>query len=204
MKIFHIQAAMPLCTNTFLLIGDQGHAVAIDPNAPAQRYLDVLKENNAQLAAILLTHAHYDHMGSVAQLRRETGASLMVSELDSNPHMDERLFPPLENVTCYEDGNHFSVDDMDFQVIATPGHTSGSVCLLCGNVLFSGDTLFCGDIGRTDLETGSMPQMNASLCRLAAKVPDEVQVLPGHGPFSTMGQEKENNYYLRAAMEEQQ
>lgn len=204
MKIFHIQAAMPLCTNTFLLIGDQGHAVAIDPNAPAQRYLDVLKENNAQLAAILLTHAHYDHMGSVAQLRRETGASLMVSKLDSNPHMDERLFPPLENVTCYEDGNHFSVDDMDFQVIATPGHTSGSVCLLCGNALFSGDTLFCGDIGRTDLETGSMPQMNASLCKLAAKVPDEVQVLPGHGPFSTMGQEKEKNYYLRAAMEEQQ
>lgn len=204
MKIFHIQAAMPLCTNTFLLIGDQGHAVAIDPNAPAQRYLDVLKENNAQLAAILLTHAHYDHMGSVAQLRRETGASLMVSELDSNPHMDERLFPPLENVTCYEDGNHFSVDDMDFQVIATPGHTSGSVCLLCGNVLFSGDTLFYGDIGRTDLETGNMPQMNASLCKLAAKVPDEVQVLPGHGPFSTMGQEKEKNYYLRAAMEEQQ
>ena len=93
---------------------------------------------------------------------------------------------------------------MDFQVIATPGHTSGSVCLLCGNVLFSGDTLFCGDIGRTDLETGSMPQMNASLCRLAAKVSDEVQVLPGHGPFSIMGREKEKNYYLRAAMEERQ
>lgn len=202
MKVFHIQAATPLCTNTFLLIGDQGHAVAIDPNAPAQHYLDLLREHHAHLAAVLLTHGHYDHMGSVAELRKATGASLMVSELDAAPHVDERLFPPLDQVSCYGDGDHFSVDDMDFQVIATPGHTSGSVCLLCGEYLFSGDTLFCGDIGRTDLETGSMAQMNASLRKLAAQVPDDVQVLPGHGPFSTMEQEKSRNYYLRAAMED--
>ena len=204
MKIFHIQASMPLCTNTFLLIGEQGHAVVIDPNAPAQRYLELLQQQNAQLVAVLLTHGHYDHMGAVAQLREKTGASLMMSQLAASPHMDERLFPPVHDVTCYTDGEKFCIDDMEFQVIATPGHTSGSVCLLCGGNLFSGDTLFCGEIGRTDLETGSMVQMNASLRKLAALgLDDDTRVLPGHGPFSTMGKEKEANYYLSAALEDQ-
>jgi glyoxylase-like metal-dependent hydrolase (beta-lactamase superfamily II) len=88
---------------------------------------------------------------------------------------------------------------MHFHVLCTPGHSQGSVCLLCGDLLFSGDTLFCGDIGRTDLSGGSEQQMRHSLARLWDAVPDDTQVLPGHDVFSTMAQEKQTNAYLKAA-----
>ena len=140
MKIYHIPAAPPLYTNTFLLVGENGLAAAVDPAAGAQEYLRLLEE----------------------------------------------------------DGEEIRVDtDLAFRVIATPGHSAGSVCLLCGGLLFSGDTLFAGDVGRTDLPGGSWDTLRKSLKKLCAAVTENVQVLPGHEEFSTMDRERAKNRYLQ-------
>lgn len=202
MQVYHIPGPAPLYTNSFLLIGSEGHAVAIDPNADAQRYLDVLEENGASLTQILLTHGHFDHVGAVAALRLATGARVHLNAADAAGAQDRRLFPFTDPDCAFADGEVLDVDDMRFHVIATPGHSAGSVSLLCGELLFCGDTLFCGDAGRTDLEGGSETQLLESLAKLAAQVPDAAQVLPGHGEFSVMEQEKRTNPMLRKALGE--
>ena len=174
MQGFHIPAAPPLYTNTFLLISDAGHAVVIDPAAEMHSYDEILKQHNATLTTILCTHGHYDHVGSAAALKAEWNATLYCEKADL---AGDRMYPH------------------------TPGHTPGSVVLLCGEHLFCGDTLFAGSIGRTDLEGGSSAQMADSLRKLAQlPIPRETQVLPGHGEFSTFGAELDNNYYIRSAL----
>ena len=100
----------------------------------------------------------------------------------------------------YEEGGVVRVDEMEFTVWHTPGHTPGSVCLLCGGYLFTGDTLFAGSIGRTDLPGGSSRQMEDSLRKLAGlPIPEGAQVLPGHGDLSTFGEELKHNWYIKSA-----
>ena len=155
MQAFHIPGAAPLYTNTFLLISDAGHAVVIDPAADAQTYDKILKENHARLTTILCTHGHYDHVGSAEALRTEWNAKLYCEAADL---AGDRMYP-LSAADCgYAEGETVSVDELQFTVWHTPGHTPGSVVLLCGEYLFCGDTLFAGSIGRTDLEGGSSAQ----------------------------------------------
>ena len=198
MQAFHIPGAAPLYTNTFLLISDAGHAVVIDPAADAQTYDKILKENNAQLTTILCTHGHYDHVGSAEALRTEWNAKLYCEAADL---AGDRMYP-LSAADCgYAEGETVSVDELQFTVWHTPGHTPGGVVLLCGEYLFCGDTLFAGSIGRTDLEGGSSAQMAESLRKLAKlPIPRGTQVLPGHGEFSTFGDELDNNYFIRSAV----
>ena len=175
MKAFHLLGAAPLYTNSFVLISDAGHAVVIDPAAEVQEYDKIFKENNATLTTILCTHGHYDHVGSAGVLK----------SADSG----------------YQEGEKLTVDELTFTVWHTPGHTEGGVVLLCGDYLFVGDTVFQGSIGRTDLEGGSMQKMDASLRKLAGlPIPKETQLLPGHGDFSTLGEELANNFYIRSAL----
>lgn len=198
MQAFHIPAAPPLYTNTFLLISDAGHAVVIDPAADAQTYEIILKENNAQLTAILCTHGHYDHVGSAEELRRKWGATLYCEPADL---AGDRLYPLHSADASYPEGGNIAVDELSFTAWHTPGHTPGSVVLLCGEYLFCGDTLFAGSIGRTDLAGGSSAQMNKSLRKLAAlPIAPEVQVLPGHGEFSLFGEEVRTNFYIKNAL----
>ena len=198
MQAFHIPASAPLYTNTFLLISDAGHAVIIDPAADAQNYDAVLKEHNAQLTTILCTHGHYDHVGRAQLLRTEWNAKLYCEADDLR---GDRMYPLHEADAGYAEGETLSVDELQFTVWHTPGHTQGSVVLLCGEYLFCGDTLFAGSIGRTDLEGGSSVQMDESLRKLAKlPIPRETQVLPGHGEFSTFGDELDGNFYIRNAL----
>lgn len=193
MKVYHITAAPPLYTNTFLLVGENGGA-AIDPAADASEYLRLLKEHGARLTHILLTHGHYDHVGAAAALREKTGAAVWLNPQDT---AGDRLFPFQTPDHGYTDGETIAVDsDLAFRVIATPGHSAGSVCLACGELLFSGDTLFAGDVGRTDLAGGDAAAMQKSLAKLCAAAPRSAQVLPGHGAFSTMDTERAENPYL--------
>ena len=195
MKIYHIPAAPPLYTNTFLLVGENGLAAAVDPAAGAQEYLRLLEQEGARLTHILLTHGHYDHVGAVEELQRKTGAKVWLAPQDA---CGGELFPFTMPDNAYADGEEIRVDtDLAFRVIATPGHSSGSVCLLCGGLLFSGDTLFAGDVGRTDLPGGSWDTLRESLKKLCAAVTENVQVLPGHEEFSTMDWERANNRYLQ-------
>ena len=198
MQGFHIPAAPPLYTNTFLLISDAGHAVVIDPAADAQTYDKILKEHHVPLTAILCTHGHYDHVGSAKALQAEWNAKLYCEKADL---AGDRMYP-LSAADCgYAEGESIAVDELTFTVWHTPGHTPGSVVLLCENYLFVGDTVFQGSIGRTDLEGGDSRKMDESLRKFAAlPVPAEAQVLPGHGDFSTFGQEAATNFYIKNAL----
>ena len=200
MKIYHIPAAPPLYTNTFLLVGENGLAAAVDPAAGAQEYLRLLEQEGARLTHILLTHGHYDHVGAVEELQRKTGAKVWLAPQDA---CGGELFPFTTPDNAYADGEEIRVDtDLAFRVIATPGHTRGSVCYLCGDTLFSGDTLFDGDVGRTDLAESVPAQMAQSLTRLGREVPPGVQVLPGHEGFTTMAGQLAHNRWLAAACRE--
>ena len=198
MQGFHIPAAPPLYTNTFLLISDAGHAVVIDPAAEMDSYDEILKQHNATLTTILCTHGHYDHVGSAATLKAEWNATLYCEKADL---AGDRMYP-LSAADCgYTEGEQIAVDELRFTAWHTPGHTPGSVVLLCENYLFVGDTVFQGSIGRTDLEGGDSRKMDESLRKFAAlPVPAEAQVLPGHGDFSTFGQEAATNFYIKNAL----
>ena len=200
MQGFHIPAAPPLYTNTFLLISDAGHAVVIDPAAEVHSYDEILKQHNATLTTILCTHGHYDHVGSAAALKAEWNATLYCEKADL---AGDRMYP-LSAADCgYTEGEQIAVDELRFTAWHTPGHTPGSWVILCGEMFFTGDTLFHGSIGRTDLPGGSMMQMEESLQKLLElPVPDKARILPGHEAFSTMADEKRHNYYLREFMEE--
>ena len=198
MQGFHIPAAPPLYTNTFLLISDAGHAVVIDPAAEVDSYDEILKQHNATLTTILCTHGHYDHVGSAAALKAEWNATLYCEKADL---AGDRMYP-LSAADCgYTEGEQIAVDELRFTAWHTPGHTEGSVVLLCSEYLFVGDTVFQGSIGRTDLEGGDSRKMDESLRKCAAlPVPAEAQVLPGHGDFSTFGQEAATNFYIKNAL----
>lgn len=199
MKIRHIYGLAPLYTNTFLIVTDAGHGIVVDPAAAPQTYLDALREEGAQLTHILLTHGHYDHVGAVAQLRKDTGCKVYMDPVDAVGSRMQPLTSDLVDSDWPADGT-LVVDECAFAVYHTPGHTPGSVCLACGELLFSGDTLFAGSCGRTDLPGGDMRQMQQSLSLLAElPLSDDTQVLPGHEAFSTLGKERRTNPYLNGA-----
>ena len=200
MKAFHIVGPAPLCTHTFLLVTDAGHAVAIDPAADASLYEQALEQTGAKLTHILCTHGHYDHVGAVKQLKEKWGCKVYLDPADAKGNSS---LPMTESDSGYVDGGEIKVDELTFKTWHTPGHTPGSWVILCGDMFFTGDTLFHGSIGRTDLPGGSMMQMEESLQKLLElPVPDKARVLPGHEAFSTMADEKRHNYYLREFMEE--
>ena len=200
MKAFHIVGPAPLCTNTFLLVTDAGHAVAIDPAADASLYEQALEQTGAKLTHILCTHGHYDHVGAVKQLKEKWGCKVYLDPADAKGNSS---LPMTESDSGYVDGGEIKVDELTFKTWHTPGHTPGSWVILCGDMFFTGDTLFHGSIGRTDLPGGSMMQMEESLQKLLElPVSDKARVLPGHEAFSTMADEKRHNYYLREFMEE--
>ena len=198
MKAFHLVGPAPFYTNSFLLISDAGNAVVIDPPAEVQEYDKILKEHGGKLSLILCTHGHYDHVGSAGVLSREWGAKLYCELVDCR---GTQLLPLKGSDSGYEEGEVIPLDELSFTVWHTPGHTEGSVVLLCENYLFVGDTVFQGSIGRTDLEGGDSRKMDESLRKFAAlPVPAEAQVLPGHGDFSTFGQEAATNFYIKNAL----
>ena len=200
MNLQHIHGVPPLYTNTFLIITNEKHGILIDAAAEPGIYLKALEEAGAELTHILLTHGHYDHVGAVKQLREKWGCKVYLDPADAKGNSS---LPMTESDSGYVDGGEIKVDELTFKTWHTPGHTPGSWVILCGDMFFTGDTLFHGSIGRTDLPGGSMMQMEESLQKLLElPVPDKARVLPGHEAFSTMADEKRHNYYLREFMEE--
>lgn len=198
MKAFHLLGEAPLYTNSFVLISDAGSAVIVDPAAAVQEYDKLLREHGAKLTHILCTHGHYDHVGSAQALRTEWGAKLYCEAQDL---AGDAMYPLTAADSSYTENGTIWVDELAFTVWHTPGHSKGSVVILCGEYLFVGDTVFQGSIGRTDLEGGDMRQMDRSLRKFAAlPVAGETQLLPGHGGFSTFGEELAGNFYLKQAL----
>lgn len=200
MKVTHILGAAPLYTNTFLIVTDQKHGILIDAAAEPETYKKALAEQGATLTHILLTHGHYDHVGAVAALRRETGCKVYLDPADA---LGNDLYPLKSSDIdeAWPVSGSLAIDELTFTVYHTPGHTPGSVVLALGNMLFCGDTLFAGSCGRTDMPGGSGIRMQQSLSMLAeSDLRDDAQVLPGHGEFSTLGLERRSNPFMTEGM----
>ena len=190
----------PLATNCYLASdGQSGLCAVIDPGASAPKILQRVQDEGWKIAVILLTHAHFDHTGALRALHEKfPDVPIYVNAQDT----DETLNMSQGNLVytdTFLDGDEISMPPLTFRVLATPGHTRGSSCLICGDTIFSGDTLFEGCCGRTDLPGGDGAQMLASLKRLA-ELPGDYHVLPGHGEDTTLERERRTNYYMREAM----
>ena len=167
----------------------------IDPGGHPKKVLDYLAKNNLTLEAILLTHGHFDHVGAVKELHEATGCRVYLHTADLS--MPESLTAgPLLYTHSYGEGDILNLAGLTIQVLHTPGHTPGSVCLICEDALFSGDTLFARSCGRTDLAGGDHNAILASLKRLAALGPN-FRVFPGHNKATTLALEKEYNPFMR-------
>lgn len=187
-------------TNCYVVYDEASRVCAlIDPGAMPQVILDTLAKNDLTLQKILLTHAHFDHTGALRALHEKfPDVPIYVNAQDT----DETLNMSRGNLVytdTFLDGDEISMPPLTFRVLATPGHTRGSSCLICSDTIFSGDTLFEGCCGRTDLPGGDGAQMLASLKRLA-ELPGDYHVLPGHGGDTTLERERRTNYYMREAM----
>ena len=191
----------PLGTNCYLLEDEAARAAAvIDPGGDAGRILAQAGADGVEIRLILLTHAHFDHTGGVAELHRALpDVPVYLHRLDA-ALLGSDVFPSLGAPTVpYDEGDVVKVGGLDIQVLHTPGHTPGGVCLLVGDALFTGDTLFQGSMGRIDFEGGSYEDIMASLARLA-HLPGDFRVLPGHMDASTLERERKTNYYIREAL----
>ncbi len=184
-----------LGTNCFV-VGDKdsGEAVVIDPGfdseSEAQQILDEIERNGLQIKYIVNTHGHPDHNGGNSILKKYSHAPILIHEADApmlnGSPADRRL----------HEGDIIEAGNVKLKVIHTPGHSPGSIALLANNYVFSGDTLFAGSIGRYDLPGASLEELVNSLKRLLT-LPDHVRVCPGHGPATTIGEERRTNPFLR-------
>ena len=183
-------------TNCYIVYDPgQKRCCIIDPGYEAGTILDRVNQLGLTVEAILLTHGHFDHVGAVAEIAAETDCAVYISAADLS------LPPIITNgklyyTDTYPASGNVTVAGLTFRVIPTPGHTPGSVCLVCGDVMFSGDTLFCGSCGRTDLPGGNSGDILASLKKLAA-LPGNYRVYPGHGSSTDLAWERETNPYMR-------
>lgn len=193
----------PIGTNCYILCDEQAKACAvIDPGGDAAWVAGAVKDTGCVPCAILLTHGHYDHTGGVAALQAkwpEVPVYLNRRDVYEGDAYLQQLFPPVSGAKDYGEGDTVAVGGLTVEVLATPGHSEGSVTLRCGDVLFCGDTLFAGSCGRTDFPGGSMKTIMASLKRLG-QLEGNFKVLPGHMEPSDLDRERRTNPYLLQAM----
>ena len=188
-------------TNCYIIQNGENCAI-IDPGYEPDTILGFLAKHGLTADAILLTHGHFDHVGAVEKIVEKTGCALWMCEGDWSQRISPltSYFYPIANcdfteVQFCEEGQEISAAGLSFRVLETPGHTHGSVCYLCGNAMFSGDTLFAGSCGRTDLPGGDWNTIQESLQRLAA-LKGSYTVYPGHGDSTTLAAERQYNPYM--------
>ena len=183
-------------TNCYLIFGENSATCAvIDPGYHAEKVLQYAASHGKAIETILLTHGHFDHVGAVRDLAAATGCRVYLCEKElSLPPM--MTAGPLYYTDAYEDSDLITTAGLTLQVIETPGHTPGSVCLLCEDALFSGDTLFAGSCGRTDFPGSNPGDMVRSLQRLSL-LPGDFRVFPGHAEETTLQQERQYNPFMK-------
>lgn len=204
MDIFTIQLG-GLMANCHIVRTSPETCVALDIGGDSDFFLKFLNRENLKLDKILLTHGHFDHMCGAEAVRLATGAEVFVHENDadmlSSPekslYSDIRAgeFCPVTEFSTLKDGDTIKDGELSFQVLHTPGHSKGSVCYICDDRIFSGDTLFRGSIGRTDFMGSSVPDMKKSLRKINS-LDGDFRIYTGHGESTTLEYERKNNPYI--------
>jgi hydroxyacylglutathione hydrolase len=197
----------PLACNCYI-VGDPTarEAVVIDPGGDVERLWSTIQDEGLAVTAIVATHAHFDHIVAAERLRELTGAPFLLHDEDKSllPWMQEsgRMFlgvdlpPPPEVDTAAREGDRLTAGDLELEILHTPGHSPGSISLVSADALFSGDTLFQGSIGRSDLPGGDGEQLIAAIKQKLFPLGDELPVYPGHGPATTIAAEKRSNPFV--------
>ena len=194
----HLEANCYVVTDESTLL-----SAVIDPGDEANSISDYIEDNHLKPQAIFLTHGHHDHFRAAASVSEECGnipIYLHKNDVAPGPKHEFYRFTPTETTRTYQEGDTFSIGSMTFRVIETPGHSDGSVCLICGDVMFTGDTLFHSSCGRTDLPGGDMDKLMDTLRKLY-RLEGEYEIYPGHMDPTSLDKERHFNYYLRYAME---
>lgn len=194
-----------MLTNSYIICDeDTKEAIVIDPGGEPERIAEIIDILEAKVKYIFITHCHADHIGGVAEFKRLKGGKILISREDSEGLYNEEINlayyinmekPELEADSRVDDEDLIHIGNIEFKVIATPGHTKGGLCLYSEKegLVFSGDTLFSGSWGRTDLPTGSFVEIITSITEKLMSLPDETIVYPGHGKI-TMIQDERNIY----------
>ncbi len=206
MKVKHI--LLPVCAmNCYLAINEEtNQSIIIDPGSSPKRIKSGVEESGTTPVAILLTHGHFDHAGAAAEIAAEYGIKVYAYEGEketlANPEIN--LSTMIAVPTAYKadiflkDDQEMDLAGLHFKCLATPGHTAGGCCFYFEkeDILFTGDTLFCGSVGRTDFPGGSMSQLVSSIKTKLMNLPDDTICYPGHESATTIGDEKMYNMYL--------
>lgn len=191
--------------NTYI-VGDENtkKCAVIDPGGDVSDVMRVLSKKSLQIEYIILTHGHGDHIGGVKELRSKTNAKVIAHTDEAEMLIDKKKnlsssmrcgAQEFEADIYVKDKEKLALGDLKISFIHTPGHTRGGMCVRIGDDMFTGDTLFAGSMGRTDLFGGDSKQIDKSLKKLA-RFEDNVKVYPGHGPSTTLGREKMSNPYM--------
>ena len=205
MRIIRVPVGVYI-TNCYIVEGEQkGYGFIVDPADDADRIISVLEKENISPQAILLTHGHYDHILAVPKLQeRWKDIPVYCNARDIPKEKTEydmgQVFPTVaafENIRTIEEGQQLQIAGSDLKVMCTPGHTPGSVLFLAKDVIFTGDTIFQGSIGRTDFDGGNERQMMQSLRKIKNLAIEDITLCPGHGDTTTLKWERAHNSYLR-------
>jgi hydroxyacylglutathione hydrolase len=196
----------PFEENCYLVVDENARrGVLVDPGDEADRIVRMVRDSGAELEAIWLTHAHIDHIGAVAAVKREWDVPVYLHPADGPLYAAgaaqasfyglafEQPAPPERTLA---DGDRVRVGGLEFEVLHAPGHSPGLVVFHGNGVILAGDLLFAGSIGRTDLPLSNPADMEASLGRLMRQLPDELAVHPGHGPATSIGRERATNPFV--------
>lgn len=196
-----------LKTNCYIVVNEKGNCIVIDPADESEKIINRIKSQNLSLKAILLTHGHFDHIMATNTLKKEFDCPVIIGEAD-----EEMLTDDLKNAAAllgmhvdkiFADKKVNDKDILDFdtfriKVLATPGHTKGSVCYICEDTIFSGDTIFLECVGRTDLYGGNAVKLMTSLKKLN-DLEGDYKIFSGHGEDTTLNYEREYNMWLKSA-----
>jgi hydroxyacylglutathione hydrolase len=198
----------PLQVNCFILADEKTkEAVVIDPGDDAADILRIIRDKNFKIRYIVNTHGHFDHIGANRAIKETTGAELLIHEGDApvlaSADRHSKSFgmgpvssPPADRYVKH--GDMITAGEISLKVLHTPGHSPGGICLLGEGMVFTGDALFAGSIGRTDLPGGNLTTLLDSIRTNLMNLPDDTKVFSGHGPASTIGDERRENPFLNA------